>query len=43
VLEIALGARSRPKPAAKPTPGKAANGERQKSSRVRTPGVAARP
>jgi len=43
VLEIALGARSRPKPAAKPTPGKAANGEREKRPRVRTPGVAARP
>jgi ATP-dependent Lon protease len=43
VLEIALGARVRAKPAAKPTPGKAANGEREKRPRVRTPGVVARP
>jgi ATP-dependent Lon protease len=43
VLEIALGARSRPKPASKPTPGKSANGERTRAPRVRTPGAAARP
>jgi ATP-dependent Lon protease len=42
VLEIALGARVRSKPAAKPTPGKAANGERHKRPVVRTPGAAAR-
>ena len=42
VLEIALGARVRSKPAAKSTPGKAANGERHKRPVVRTPGAAAR-
>jgi ATP-dependent Lon protease len=42
VLEMALGARLRAKPATKPTPGKAANGERDKRPRVRTPGATAR-
>jgi ATP-dependent Lon protease len=43
VLEIALGAKVRPKPQVKPTPGKSANGERERRTHVRTPGAAARP
>ena len=42
VLEMALGAKLRPKPAAKPTPGKAANGDRDKRPRARTHGATAR-
>jgi hypothetical protein len=39
---MALGARVRSKPAQRPTPGKAANGEGDKRPRVRTPGATAR-
>ena len=44
VLEVALGAQAARKPAkaAKPAPGKAANGDGEKRPRVRTPGAAAR-
>ena len=43
VLEIALGARARLKPVPKATPGKSANGDRERRPRVHTPGAAARP